>query len=137
MTIQGEGSPGPFVRRGLRVLVWVAVVVAAGAYALGLVPDVVVTSMAVGLLVGQFVSKDERAPSDVSGSSSWWRRRARGAFYTAWWVLILLIGVLINVISRAGFGWEAFGVLAVMAWPLWVVVRNPPERPWDPWRLTP
>lgn len=137
MTNQEEGSSSPFVRRGLRGFVWVAVVVAAGAYALSLVPDFVVTSMAVGLLVGQFVSKDERAPSDVSDSCSWWRRRARGAFYTAWSVLVLLLGVLINVISRAGFGWEAFGVLAVMAWPLWVVVRNPPERPWDPWRLTP
>lgn len=81
-------------------------------------------------------SKDVRAPSNVSGNFVWWKRRARGAFYTCWWVSILLFGVLINVISLAGFGQEALIVLAIMTWPLWVIVRNPPERPWDPGRLT-
>ena len=59
-------------------------------------------------------SKDVRAPSNVSGNFVWWKRRARGAFYTCWWVSILLFGVLINVISLAGFGQEALIVLAIM-----------------------
>jgi hypothetical protein len=63
----------------MRVLLWVAVVVAAGGLALGLVPYFVVASMITGFLVGQFSSKDERAPSNVSGNFVWWKRRVRGA----------------------------------------------------------
>lgn len=81
MTTQGESRSRPFVRRGMRVLLRVAVVVVAGGSALGLVPYFVVASMITGFLVGQFSSKDERAPSNVSGNFVWWKRRARGAFH--------------------------------------------------------
>ena len=89
-----------------------------------------------GLLVGQFSGTDRKLPIDVEGRLGWWKRRNRGAFRTAWWVLILLTGVLTRTLSVERADWRAALVLSIMAVALWVILRDPPERPWDAGRLT-
>jgi hypothetical protein len=126
----------PPVRRVLRVLVFAVVLGVAVCVALGLLPYLAAGSLIVGLLVGQFGKADRKARPDVSGGFAWWKRRARGTFYTAWFVLILLTGMLVNYTSALGVDWAALLLLAIMIWPLWVVLRKPPQRPWDPGRLT-
>lgn len=126
----------PAVRRAVRVLVFAAVLVVSGGVALGLLPPFSVGPLVAGFMVGLFATPDRKAPSDVSGGFAWWKRRARRTFYTAWCVLILLTGVLVNHTSVVGLGWGTLLILGIMIWPLWVVLRKPPQRPWDPGRLT-
>jgi MFS family permease len=89
-----------------------------------------------GLLVGLFSSTDRKPPADVEGRLGWWKRRERGTFYTAWWVLIVLAGVLIRTLFVDGVDWRTALILGIIAIPFWTILRKPPARPWDPGRLT-
>ncbi|MET3923680.1 hypothetical protein ABIB26_004646 [Arthrobacter sp. UYEF20] len=132
----GEIRLRPAVRRAVRRLVFAVVLVVAGGVALGLLPPFLVGSLITGFMVAQFATPDRKAPSDVSGGFAWWKRRARRAFYAAWCVLLLLTGLLVNHTSVVGLGWGTLLILGTMIWPLWVVLRKTPQRPWDPGRLT-
>ncbi|MDQ0241417.1 hypothetical protein [Arthrobacter bambusae] len=126
----------PAVRRAVRALVFAAVIAVSACVALGLLPSYLVGPLIIGFVVTQFATADRKVPSDVSGGFAWWKRRARGAFYTALCVLILLTGLLVNYTSAVGLGWGTLLILGIMVWPLWAVLRKPPQRPWDPGRLT-
>ncbi|MGM7774464.1 hypothetical protein ACSVHC_00320 [Arthrobacter sp. KNU-44] len=126
----------PAVRRAVRAFVFAAVLAAAVCLALGLLPYYLVGPLIIGFVVPQFATADRKVPSDVAGGFTWWKRRARGAFYTAWYVLILLTGLLVNYTSAVGLGWGTLLILGIMIWPLWAILRKPPQTPWDPGRLT-
>ena len=126
----------PRFRVALNVFLPTVLFILSAGVASGLLPYSVAGVAITGLLVGLFSSTDRRPPTDVEGRLGWWRRRERGAFYTAWWVLIILAGVLIRTLSVDGVDWRAALVAGIMAIPLWAILRKPPERPWDPGRLT-
>lgn len=126
----------PRFRVTLNVLLLTVLIILSAGVASGVLPYSVAGVAITGLLVGLFSSTDRKPPTDVEGRLGWWKRRERGAFYTAWWVLILLAGVLIRTLSVDGVDWRTALVLGIMAIPLWAILRKPPERPWDPGRLT-
>lgn len=120
----------------LNVFLLTVLIVLSAGVASGVLPYSVAGVAITGLLVGLFSSTDRKPSTDVEGRLGWWKRRERGAFYTAWWILILLAGVLIRTLSVDGVDWRTALVLGIMAIPLWAILRKPPERPWDPGRLT-
>ena len=126
----------PRVRGAVKVFLLVVLIILSAGVASGVLSYSVVAVAITGLLVGQFSSADRKPPTDVEGCLGWWKRRERGAFYTAWWLLILFAGVLIRTLSVDGASWRTALMLGIMAFPLWVILRKPPERPWDPGRLT-
>lgn len=126
----------PRLRRALRIFVFLVMIAVALCVALGILPYIAATAMIPGFLVGGLSSVDRKVPTDVSGGFVWWKRRVRGTFYTAWIVLILMAGILVNYTYARGVDWAALLFIGVMIWPAWVILRKPPRRPWDPARLT-
>jgi hypothetical protein len=127
----------PRVRVAVNVFLSAALIVVSVGMASGVLPFFIAGAAISGLLVSQFSTPDRKPPTNTEGGFGWWKRRERGAFYTAWWVLILLAGVLIRTISVGGVDWRTALALGIMAIPLWTVLRRPPERPWDPGRVPP
>lgn len=139
--MEGESGGGRVslslrVRIAVKVFLLAVLIILSAGVASGVLPYSVVAVAITGLLVGQFSTADRKPPADVKGRLGWWKRRERGAFYTAWWVLILLAGVLIRTLSVGGLAWRIALIVGIMAIPLWTILRKPPERPWDPGRLT-
>lgn len=126
----------PRFRVAVNVFLLAALIVVSVGVASGDLPFSFVGAAITGLIVAQLSGPDRKPPTDVSGRLVWWKRRERGAFYAALWVLILLAAVLIRTLSIDGVEWRTALILGVMAIPLWIILRNPPERPWDPGRLT-
>ncbi|MEZ2391749.1 hypothetical protein AB6813_19810 [bacterium RCC_150] len=124
------------LRRALRISVFAVVIAVALCVALGILPYIAATVMIPGILAGGLSSADRKVPTEVSGGFVWWKRRVRGTFYTDWIVLILMTGMLVNYMSARGVDWAALLFIGVMVRPLWVILRKPPKKPWDPARLT-
>ncbi len=135
-TTGGPAKLSPRFRTSMNVFLSAAVVAVSVGVASGVLPFAIAGAAVMGLLVGQFSGTDRNPPIDVEGRLGWWKRRSRGAFRTAWWVLIVLTGVLIRTLFVDGADWRAVSVLSIMAISLWIILRKPPERPWDAARLT-
>ncbi|QCB97602.1 hypothetical protein E5206_12290 [Arthrobacter sp. PAMC25564] len=120
----------PRVRIAVNVFLLAVLIIVSVGIASGVLPFYVVGAAITGLLVGQPSGADRKPPTAIEGRLAWWKRRERGTFYTAWWVLMLLAGFLIPWLSVDGVDWRTALVLGVMAIPPWIILRNPPERPW-------
>ncbi len=111
----GSARLSPRFRTSVNVFLSAASIVASVGVASGILPFSIVGAAITGLLVGQFSGADGKPPIDVEGRLGWWKRRNRGAFRTAWWILILLAGVLVRTLSVDGADWQAALVLSIMA----------------------